>query len=135
MERKNKFGEAPLHLAAKKGDAAKVKELLEAGASPNVEDAAGWRPLHEAACSNSQHASKVKRPLRYGLFSYYCFFLRWCNCWFNMELRWMSAINEEGSPLSMTRSVLDPRRLSPRCWRLGPEQVGKFPHFQGIRYH
>ena len=60
VERKNKFGEAPLHLAAKKGDAAKVKELLEAGASPNVEDAAGWRPLHEAACSNSQHASKVR---------------------------------------------------------------------------
>ena len=128
VERKNKFGEAPLHLAAKKGDAAKVKELLEAGASPNVEDAAGWRPLHEAACSNSQHASKVKRPLRYGLFSYYCFFSRWCNCWFNMELRWMSATNEEGSPLSMTPSVLDPRRLSTRCWRPGLEQVGKFPH-------
>ena len=34
--------------------------MLEAGASPNVEDAAGWRPLHEAACSNSDHAVKVR---------------------------------------------------------------------------
>ena len=33
--------------------------MLEAGASPNVEDAAGWRPLHEAACSNADHAAKV----------------------------------------------------------------------------
>ena len=86
VERKNKFGEAPLHLAAKKGDVAKVgthtrekfrikrkmpfqvQELLEAGACPNVEDAAGWRPLHEAACSNSDHASKVP-------------WIKFCLCW------------------------------------------------------
>ena len=45
-----------------------VQELLEAGACPNVEDAAGWRPLHEAACSNSDHASKVP-------------WIKFCLCW------------------------------------------------------
>jgi len=50
-DRRNQYGETPLHTAAKKGEIAKVRELLKAGASPNVTDAAGWYPLHELAMS------------------------------------------------------------------------------------
>ena len=39
--KRNKFGETLLHEAAKKGDAAKVKQLLTNGAKPDVTDAAG----------------------------------------------------------------------------------------------
>ena len=37
----NKFGETPLHVAAKKGEVAKVQELLGQGANANNPDAAG----------------------------------------------------------------------------------------------
>ena len=45
----NKFGESPLHLAAKHGKFDRVKELIEEGANINAKDNAGWTPLHEAA--------------------------------------------------------------------------------------
>ena len=73
-----------------------VEELLEAGACPDVEDAAGWRPLHEAACSNSDHAAKVAVRITFRQADFAAkvavgitFLLpspllaspRWCNCW------------------------------------------------------
>ena len=42
-DKRSKFGETPLHVAAKKGDMSKVKELLGQGANPNIPDAAGIR--------------------------------------------------------------------------------------------
>ena len=39
--KKNKFGETQLFVAAKKGDLAKVKQLIDLGANPNIPDAAG----------------------------------------------------------------------------------------------
>ncbi|KAK8768403.1 hypothetical protein V5799_015134 [Amblyomma americanum] len=59
-ERRNRMGETPLQVAAIKGDAARVKALLSAGANPNVRDNAGWTPLHEAS---SQGALEVVRLL------------------------------------------------------------------------
>ena len=40
-DKRNKFGETPLHVAAKKGDVIKVKELLGQDANANIPDAAG----------------------------------------------------------------------------------------------
>ena len=40
-DKRNKFGETPLHVAAKKGEVGKVKELLGQGANANIPDAAG----------------------------------------------------------------------------------------------
>ncbi|XP_064455488.1 BRCA1-associated RING domain protein 1-like [Ornithodoros turicata] len=51
LEKRNKLGETLLHAATVKGKIDRVKELLEAGANPNVHDHAGWTPLHEA-CSH-----------------------------------------------------------------------------------
>ena len=45
----NKFGESPLHVAAKHGKFDRVKELIDEGANINAKDNAGWTPLHEAA--------------------------------------------------------------------------------------
>lgn len=59
-ERRNRRGETPLQVAAIKGDAARVQQLLSAGANPNVRDNAGWTPLHEAS---SQGALEVVRLL------------------------------------------------------------------------
>ena len=39
--KRNAVGETPLHQAAKRGDAARVRELLRQGADPNVPDHAG----------------------------------------------------------------------------------------------
>ena len=36
-----------------------VSELLEAGASPNIPDAAGWFPLHEAAGAAREQAAAI----------------------------------------------------------------------------
>ena len=40
-DKRNAFGETPLHVAAKRGEITKVKELLAQGANPNIPDAAG----------------------------------------------------------------------------------------------
>ncbi|XP_029967906.1 BRCA1-associated RING domain protein 1 [Salarias fasciatus] len=58
LTRRNHKGETPLHLAAIKGDAEAVKELLEQGADPNLRDHAGWTPLHEAC--NLGHVAIVE---------------------------------------------------------------------------
>jgi len=55
----SKFGETPLHVAAKKGDVTKVKELLGQGANSNIPDAAGWYPLHEVAVSGKDGAVDI----------------------------------------------------------------------------
>jgi hypothetical protein len=39
--KRNAVGETPLHQAAKRGDAARVQQLLRQGADPNVTDHAG----------------------------------------------------------------------------------------------
>ncbi|KAM7407615.1 hypothetical protein PAMA_003373 [Pampus argenteus] len=56
--KRNHKGETPLHLAAIKGDADAVKELLDQGADPNLKDNAGWTPLHEAC--NLGHLAVVE---------------------------------------------------------------------------
>ncbi|KAK7939642.1 hypothetical protein WMY93_002968 [Mugilogobius chulae] len=56
--KRNHKGETPLHIAAIKGDAEAVKELLEQGADPNLKDNAGWTPLHEAC--NLGHLTVVE---------------------------------------------------------------------------
>ena len=48
---KNKYGESPLHLAAKRGDLTKVRSLLEGSVDVNAKDNAGWTPIHEAVMS------------------------------------------------------------------------------------
>lgn len=48
LEKRNKLGETMLQVAAIKGNADRVRQLLEEGANPNVTDHAGWTPLHEA---------------------------------------------------------------------------------------
>jgi ankyrin repeat protein len=45
----DRMGRAPLHYAALQGDAARVRELLAAGADPSSADDNGWTPLHFAA--------------------------------------------------------------------------------------
>ncbi|CAN7996004.1 unnamed protein product [Ixodes hexagonus] len=54
LEKRNKLGETVLQVAAIKGNADRVKQLLEEGANPNVRDNAGWTPLHEA-CNHGYH--------------------------------------------------------------------------------
>ncbi|XP_072301156.1 BRCA1-associated RING domain protein 1 [Eucyclogobius newberryi] len=56
--KRNHKGETQLHIAAIKGDANAVKELLEQGADPNLKDNAGWTPLHEAC--NLGHLTVVE---------------------------------------------------------------------------
>ena len=46
--RLNKYGESPLHVAVKRGDIEKVRNLLSEGADANSKDHAGWRPIHES---------------------------------------------------------------------------------------
>jgi len=58
-DKRNKFGETPLHVAAKKGDVIKVKELLGQDANANIPDAAGWYPLHEVAVSGKDGAVAI----------------------------------------------------------------------------
>lgn len=49
LNKKNHKGETLLHRAVIKGDIAKVKDLIAAGASVNTQDNNGWTPLHEAS--------------------------------------------------------------------------------------
>eukprot|EP00092_Neocalanus_flemingeri_P032740 GFUD01035611.1.p1 GENE.GFUD01035611.1~~GFUD01035611.1.p1 ORF type:complete len:1789 (+),score=542.00 GFUD01035611.1:574-5367(+) len=58
-DRTNQYGETPLHVAAKRGDVTKVKELLSQAANPNIPDAAGWYPLHEVAVSGKDGAVDI----------------------------------------------------------------------------
>ncbi|XP_031662359.1 ankyrin repeat domain-containing protein 12-like isoform X5 [Oncorhynchus kisutch] len=48
VNKRNERGETPLHMAAIRGDAKQVKELISLGADVNIKDFAGWTPLHEA---------------------------------------------------------------------------------------
>ncbi|XP_047115062.1 BRCA1-associated RING domain protein 1-like isoform X2 [Schistocerca piceifrons] len=52
-DKRNAKGETPLQVACIKGDAARVKSLLDEGANPNTKDFAGWTPLHEAVQSGN----------------------------------------------------------------------------------
>lgn len=45
LVKKNYKGETPLHVACIKGNVARVRSLLEANATPNTKDNAGWTPL------------------------------------------------------------------------------------------
>lgn len=45
LVKKNHKGETPLHVACIKGNVARVRSLLEAKATPNTKDNAGWTPL------------------------------------------------------------------------------------------
>lgn len=45
VDKKNAKGETPLHIACRSGQVEKVKQLILAGADPNVQDYAGWTPL------------------------------------------------------------------------------------------
>ncbi|XP_078572774.1 uncharacterized protein LOC144859761 isoform X2 [Branchiostoma floridae x Branchiostoma japonicum] len=57
--KRNKRGETTLHLAAIKGDAETVLQLLQEGVDPNVRDNAGWTPLHEACNHGHTRVAEV----------------------------------------------------------------------------
>nr|XP_023694073.1 ankyrin repeat domain-containing protein 11-like isoform X1 [Paramormyrops kingsleyae]XP_023694074.1 ankyrin repeat domain-containing protein 11-like isoform X1 [Paramormyrops kingsleyae]XP_023694075.1 ankyrin repeat domain-containing protein 11-like isoform X1 [Paramormyrops kingsleyae] len=48
VNKRNERGETRLHLAAIRGEAWRVKELISEGADVNLKDFAGWTALHEA---------------------------------------------------------------------------------------
>ncbi len=55
----NQGGRTPLHVAAGIGNPGIVEALLDAGASPNVRDAAGSGPLHHAAANGAAKAANI----------------------------------------------------------------------------
>lgn len=59
VNKRNERGETPLHMAAIRGDAKQVKELISLGADVNVKDFAGWTPLHEACNLGYYEVAKV----------------------------------------------------------------------------
>ncbi|XP_038603456.1 ankyrin repeat domain-containing protein 12 isoform X1 [Tachyglossus aculeatus] len=59
VNKRNERGETPLHMAAIRGDAKQVKELISLGANVNVKDFAGWTPLHEACNVGYYDVAKV----------------------------------------------------------------------------
>ncbi|XP_061775664.1 ankyrin repeat domain-containing protein 12 isoform X1 [Nerophis ophidion] len=59
VNKRNERGETPLHMAAIRGDAKQVKELITLGADVNVKDFAGWTPLHEACNLGYYDVAKV----------------------------------------------------------------------------
>ncbi|GIX84790.1 ankyrin repeat domain-containing protein 12 [Caerostris extrusa] len=62
--KRNDRGETPLHLASKRGDFQRVKNLLKEGVDVNAVDNAGWTSLHEA--SNYGRFQVAKLLLEYG---------------------------------------------------------------------
>uniref|UniRef100_A0A8C2DBL1 Ankyrin repeat domain-containing protein 11 n=2 Tax=Cyprinus carpio TaxID=7962 RepID=A0A8C2DBL1_CYPCA len=48
VNKRNERGETRLHRAAIRGEARRIKELINEGADVNVKDFAGWTALHEA---------------------------------------------------------------------------------------
>ncbi|KAG7488740.1 hypothetical protein MATL_G00036880 [Megalops atlanticus] len=59
VNKRNERGETALHMAAIRGDAEQVKELIGAGADVNIKDFAGWTPLHEACNLGYYDVAKV----------------------------------------------------------------------------
>ncbi|XP_070988457.1 ankyrin repeat domain-containing protein 12-like isoform X1 [Oncorhynchus clarkii lewisi] len=59
VNKRNERGETPLHMAAIRGDAKHVKEIISLGADVNVKDFAGWTPLHEACNLGYYDVAKV----------------------------------------------------------------------------
>ncbi|KAG9347812.1 hypothetical protein JZ751_003827 [Albula glossodonta] len=59
VNKRNERGETALHMAAIRGDAKQVKELIGLGADVNVKDFAGWTPLHEACNLGHYDVAKV----------------------------------------------------------------------------
>ena len=59
LEKKNKKGETPLHVACGKGHLDRVGQLLDEGANPNTQDNAGWTPLHEVASCGRIEIAKL----------------------------------------------------------------------------
>ncbi len=61
----NSFKEMPLHIAARKNDAASTRLLLLAGADKTAESNQGWTPLHVAALHGAVETAEVL--LEFGL--------------------------------------------------------------------
>ncbi|XP_068604630.1 ankyrin repeat domain-containing protein 12 [Brachionichthys hirsutus] len=59
VNKRNERGETALHMAAIRGDAKQVKDLISLGADVNVKDFAGWTPLHEACNLGYYDVAKV----------------------------------------------------------------------------
>ncbi|XP_052318926.1 ankyrin repeat domain-containing protein 12-like isoform X3 [Oncorhynchus keta] len=59
VNKRNERGETPLHMAAIRGDAKHVKELISLRADVNIKDFAGWTPLHEACNLGYYDVAKV----------------------------------------------------------------------------
>jgi uncharacterized protein len=55
----DRYGRAPLHYAARDGNADLCSQLLSAGADPNAQDDNGWGPLHFAAQANSEAVTRI----------------------------------------------------------------------------
>ena len=62
-DKKNKWGETPLYVAVKKGDLAKVKDLLSQGRKADVCNFSGSYPLHEASISAKDEAVDIIKIL------------------------------------------------------------------------
>lgn len=45
LEKRNKLGETPLHIACKRRNIKEITKLLDAGANINEQDYASWTPL------------------------------------------------------------------------------------------
>ncbi|XP_037632499.1 ankyrin repeat domain-containing protein 31-like isoform X3 [Sebastes umbrosus] len=54
INKRNEKGETLLHRACKREDLARVKVLIQAGISVNMEDYAGWTALHEACVAGDE---------------------------------------------------------------------------------
>ncbi|XP_019640135.1 PREDICTED: ankyrin repeat domain-containing protein 11-like [Branchiostoma belcheri] len=59
VNKRNERGETPLHMAAIKGDADLLRQLIKQGAEVNAKDFAGWTPLHEACNHGYYEVAKM----------------------------------------------------------------------------